>query len=58
MNDEKLTYTPKEVTQVLGVSLTTVFKLIKQKEIPTIRIGRKVLIPKGKLKDWLDSKTQ
>ncbi|WP_232841813.1 helix-turn-helix domain-containing protein [Caldicellulosiruptor acetigenus] len=59
MNDyEKLTYTPKELAKVLNISLTTVFKLIKQKEIPVIRIGRKVLIPKAKLKDWIDKVAQ
>ncbi|AEM74790.1 helix-turn-helix domain-containing protein [Caldicellulosiruptor acetigenus] len=55
---EKLTYTPKELAKVLNISLTTVFKLIKQKEIPVIRIGRKVLIPKAKLKDWIDKVAQ
>ncbi|AEM72922.1 helix-turn-helix domain-containing protein [Caldicellulosiruptor acetigenus] len=55
---EKMTYTPKEAAQVLGISLTTVFKLIKQKKIPVIRIGRKVLIPKAKLKDWIDKVAQ
>ncbi len=57
-NLEKLTYTPKEMAQVLGLSLTTVFRLIKKKEIPVIRVGRKVLIPKDKLKEWIDKVTQ
>jgi len=42
---EKRTYTVAEVVEILGVSRITVLRRIKDGTIPSIRLGRRVLIP-------------
>lgn len=49
----KLTLSPKEVSGQLGIGLNKVYELIHDNTIPSIRIGRKLLIPIGSLENWL-----
>ena len=44
MAEEKLFYTVKEVIKLLGISRTCIYKLLG-KEIPTVRMGKRILIP-------------
>jgi excisionase family DNA binding protein len=41
----------------LGVSPRTVRTLIARGELPTIRIGRRVLLPCGALEEWIRART-
>lgn len=50
---EKLTYTAREAAQLLGISSSTVYSLIYQKEIPAIRYGSRWVIPKARLEKQL-----
>jgi len=50
---EKLAYTPVEVVKLLGLHINTVRKLIKNGTLPSIRLGRKVLIPRAALERLL-----
>ncbi len=50
---EKATLTVPETAQYLGVGLTTTYALVKAKEIPALRIGRQIRVPKVALDDWL-----
>lgn len=43
-----------ETAQFLKISTTKVYELMKQKEIPFIKAGRRKLIPKNRLLDWID----
>jgi excisionase family DNA binding protein len=45
----------REATLYLGVSLSTIDRLIRSKEIPVKRMARKVLIPRVALDDWVNS---
>lgn len=58
-NVQKATYTRHEAGAVIGVSMTTLDALLKRKEnpIPSVRIGRKVLIPIEKLHMWIAENT-
>jgi excisionase family DNA binding protein len=38
-------YTVRQVAEVLNVSYLTAFRKITNKQIPSIRLGRKILIP-------------
>ena len=56
---DKITYNMDEVSVMLGLSRPTVWKLMHSGEIFTIRIGRRMLIPKEQFdklmsgkKDW------
>jgi len=50
---EKLTLTPKETSQKLGIGLNKVYELLNQNIIPNVRVGRKLLIPTESLESWL-----
>lgn len=42
---ERLTYTPTEASEILGVSKNGVYAMIQRGELPTIRAGSRYLIP-------------
>jgi excisionase family DNA binding protein len=48
-------YTVAEVAEILRVSRPTVYRMIKQKRIPTIRVGESWRISSVRLKDWMDT---
>ena len=50
---EDIVYTPTEAAKLLKLSKVYVYRLIAQGKIPIIRIGRRVLIPKAELLEWL-----
>ncbi len=52
-----LTVTVEEAGKLLGVSKPLVYNLIHSKSFPTVRIGRRVVIPKIELERWLSEQT-
>ena len=44
----------KEVSCVLGVSLARTYELTKSRGFPVIKVGKRVLIPRDKLIEWID----
>ena len=52
--NEKLTLSVEEVGKMLGVSRQVAYQLIHRPDFPTIQIGRRVLIPKKQLEEWMD----
>lgn len=50
---ERLTYSAKEAAQVVGVNYITMLQLAKRPDFPAVWIGRKVVIPKKALEEWL-----
>ena len=51
---EKLTLSVEEAGNLLGVSRQVAYQLIHRPDFPTIQIGRRVLIPKKQLEEWMD----
>lgn len=52
---EKITYTVKEASKLLGVSLSTVLTLCRQPDFPAIRVSpRRIIIPVDGLKAWME----
>ena len=51
---EKTLYTVKEAAKLLPVSEVTLYRHTKNGDIPTTRIGRKVLIPASYIKAALE----
>lgn len=47
-------YTPRQVAEVLMISRSTVYDLIGQGVIPSVRIGRCRRIPRGKFHRYVD----
>lgn len=47
---------PKEVSKYLGLHLVTIYRLLKQKEIPAVKIGGQWRFHKKKIDEWLDNR--
>jgi len=54
-NNGRLTYSVKEAAELLGLSKNSTYQACLTGEIPCLRIGKRVLIPKAKLEQLLHS---
>ncbi|PFZ72326.1 excisionase [Bacillus toyonensis] len=50
---KKITLTVKEVAELLGVSLTTIYSMARTGEIPHARIKGKILFHRPIIETWL-----
>lgn len=55
---EKLVYNATEMAEVLGISRSYAYQLIKQKKVPVIEIGNKLMVPKKQLQRWIDGELE
>jgi excisionase family DNA binding protein len=46
-----------EVARLLGLGRSTVFALLAAGELPVVRIGRSVRVPRVALERWIDERT-
>ncbi len=46
------------LAKVLGVSVSSSYELMHEKDFPAIRIGSRLVVPKDKLQIWIDTKTR
>ncbi|HUF32984.1 MAG TPA: helix-turn-helix domain-containing protein [Acidimicrobiales bacterium] len=51
--DERLTLTVDEAARLLGISRAFAYDLVRRGEIPSIRLGRRLIIPRRCLDDLL-----
>ena len=63
MNDQEIQDLPfalnaQQVADVLGIARSSAYTLIHSEGFPTIHIGRRLLVPKDKLLQWVDMQTQ
>lgn len=47
--------TVKQVADILGIGLNSAYRLVKEKQIGCIRVGKRILIPKVCVADYLTS---
>ena len=52
---DRLTLTVDEAGELLGISRPTAFKLVKERKIPSLRLGRRVVIPRVAIQKLLDN---
>ena len=45
-----------QLAQTLGISRAGAYQLMHAKDFPTIRIGKRMIVPKDKLLIWLEDK--
>lgn len=50
----KQTITVKEVADYIGVSKDVIYQLVREHQIPHLRIGRRILFRKEALNVWMD----
>ncbi|PKM60257.1 MAG: excisionase [Firmicutes bacterium HGW-Firmicutes-4] len=55
---EKLTINVKELSKQLGVSIPTAYELTRRSDFPTLKIGRRIVIPVEAFQLWLISSSQ
>lgn len=49
----KFTFTVPEVAQVLGISRSTAYESVRRGEIPSLTLGRRVLVTRSQLEQLL-----
>ena len=47
----------KELSDVLGLSGSGTYELVKSKGFPAVKIGSRVFVPKDKLIEWIDKQS-
>ena len=52
---DKLTYSPTETAQVLGVSRPTVYQLMKRADFPAFKVGSRTLVSAEGLRTWVQA---
>lgn len=50
----KRTYTVCEIQDILGISESTAYSLVKQNLFKTVKVGRQIRISKKSFDEWLD----
>ena len=53
MNSEKVTLTVKETSELLGLSRNSTYQGILTGEIPHLKVGKRILIPRAALEKLL-----
>jgi excisionase family DNA binding protein len=50
----RLTYTVEQAGRLLGICRNTAYRLATENQLPTIRLGRRLFVPKAALDRLLD----
>jgi len=48
----------EEAAQVLGIGRTKAFEMVARRELPVIRMGRLVRVPRAALDAWIADRTE
>ena len=49
---------PMEVAELLGLSRSKVFEMLASEELPVVRFGRVVRVPREQLEEWIQERTR
>ena len=47
----------KIVSKLHGISSTTVYELMHQKDFPVLKLGNRLVVPKENFKEWIEKNT-
>lgn len=53
-----VTLSVPEVAAVLGISRAGAYELVHSASFPKVKIGKRILVPKDKLIEWLDAQVE
>lgn len=48
----------KQLVDLLGVSESSVYELIREEGFPSLRIGKRIVVPKEELRKWISAHTK
>jgi len=51
---EKAVYNVYEVAALMGINLPKAYEIVRQESFPSIRIGRRIVVPKEAFHRWLE----
>jgi excisionase family DNA binding protein len=54
---EKLVYSIQEAANLLGISRSYAYELVRNGTIPALELGKKRVIPKEKFIEWINGKS-
>ena len=57
LNDLPPVLNADQVAATLGISRAGAYQLLHMESFPTLRIGKRMLVPKDKLLKWIDDNT-
>ena len=43
------------VAKLLGISISSAYELMREKDFPSVRIGKRVIVPKENLQVWVET---
>jgi excisionase family DNA binding protein len=49
------TLTVDETAELLGISRGLAFQAVRRGELPSVRVGRRILVPRHRLEAWLET---
>lgn len=52
---EKLTYSVREVSEILGIGIAAAYQLANSAGFPSLRVGKRILIPCQAFSKWLQN---
>lgn len=58
VKQEKLTLSVPEAAELIGVSASKMYEIVRIQGFPAIRVGKRVLVNAKKLEAWLDEMTE
>ena len=48
----------KQLSDLLGVSDSSVYELVQMEDFPSLRIGKRIVVPKEELRQWISAHTK
>jgi excisionase family DNA binding protein len=57
MAQDKIALNVSEAAKLIGVSQTTIYKMVNNGEIPHARVRSRIIFHKGVVEDWLRGNT-
>lgn len=54
---ERMVFSIQEVAEMLGISKSYAYELVRNGTIPALQLGRKRVIPKEEFKKWINRNT-
>lgn len=55
MENHRLTLSVPEVAEVVGISRAHAYELVRAGRLPSIRLGRRLVVPRKALEEFLDT---
>ena len=54
-DDLPLFLNAEKLAKVLGVSISSAYELMHEKDFPSVRIGKRFIVPREDLKTWIEN---